>query len=174
MAMDDQERSEDQTSLMDGVMLWAQRERRKAEFTKTNAERLNIENPSKYVLGQIINIIINDDSNCFRMEQLENTPLYPQVLKVNRLAILERLDWESSSTEVPENIRGQLIQTKEFIKGQDWVDKETFYKASKRWHDIQRLVRQQTGEDESLQVAVNYYRANLDLVSREYIASGGK
>ncbi len=108
------------------------------------------------------------------MERLENSPDYPQILKANRIAILERLDWESSSPEVPNSIRGPLVRTKKFIEGRKWTDKESFNLASKRWHDMQGFIMKGVGRNDDLQADQIYFIRNLALVDREYKASGGK
>lgn len=174
MAMDRQEKRESNPSPMHQYALeWAQRERKKADFVRSNAVRLNLD-AARFVSGQIIEVILNDDSNCFDVKKFEKTPLYTQALEAQRAAILERLDWESSCTEVPENVRNQLSQTRDSIKDHPWLDKETFEHASAGWYQMRQSVAREVDGNDDLQADQVYFRKNQPLVDREYTASGGK
>ena len=173
--MDPQERNENQqfsSAEQDGIE-WAQRERKKADFVRVNAGRLNID-PKRFVLGQIIEIISLDDANCFNTRSLFETSLYTQTLSIQRRAILERLDWESTSHEVPEHLRNRLLQTRDFIERHEWTDKKTFEQASERWYGMRKYFGEEVDKDDDLQADQIYFRVKQDLVDKEYTASGGK
>lgn len=170
--MDAPETGENKPSVLTSMIEWARRERQKADFVRHNAGKLNID-ATRFVAGQVMDIILYDDTNCFSERPLQAAFPPEQVLETQREAILERLAWESSSTEIPANIRNQLSQTRELIQNNPWADITAFRKASEGWYKMRQFVQDEFDRDDDLQADHIYFRVNLGLVDKEYTESGG-
>lgn len=146
------------------MMRWARHEREVANWTRENGQSLGID-PGKYILGQLISAI-DDDGSCFLYIDSGSS----EHLRINRAALLERLDWETSdeTPETPDLIRKKLGDVKKLIQVEEWVDDESVERARSTWQDARNFVKAEKNRDVNLQEAVKYHLNNQTLVGTHF------
>jgi len=145
---------------MGDPLTWALFSRLHADWTREVAPQIGIDG-EKLVLGQIISSIIGDDKNCFEFAKYDFLKDNPEVALGAKAQLLERMDWELTAPETPEEIQEQIKETMEFVFSCDWRIEKDFEEARDRWMQFREWAEGLIDDREDLRVAFNY-----SLVSR--------
>ena len=117
------------SDIKNGTHDWAQK---KVEYLKRI--RLDCQSngldPKRMVLGAIIDDIDGDDVNVFGLGYDYSTP---ETLKDARRDLITLLYAEAEPTEIPKNLRDQLLKTLQFIEKRDWTIQTDFSASQQFW-----------------------------------------
>ena len=128
---------------------WASIARTKTKWIRHVGPQLRID-VEKYILGDVLAAIIGDDSNCIAFDH--NSELAPMAQK----HLLERLDWEITTPETPEDIRERAKEVLEKVAALNWQNKEEYIEARTTWREFEAWVIEQIEERPELKEAEEY------------------
>lgn len=140
------------------VLDWARGPRKMADWVRTKIP-LEID-VGKYIFGQAISMIIGDDrGNCFSQVHLEDSATDQIKLNLDRACLVERLDWESSLDEVPDDdLKNQLRIFKQKVETKPWNNVRTERRFYESWtKNVEEFVRKKLKDDPSYSKARAYY-----------------
>lgn len=120
---------------------------------------------SQYILGFVLNHILNDDLSCFSLDVRIEMRQYPlDEASRSQQRLLRRLDWEISTPETPADIKNKLEEVRTLVAGQNWANQEEYVAASKNWHAVSKYVEEQLVPDSPLLNAINYWREKEEVI----------
>jgi hypothetical protein len=113
--------------------------------------------PRRMVLGAILNEVDGDDINVFGQGFDYSTP---ETLKNARQDLITLLSAEAEPTEIPKNLRDQLLKTLHFIKKRDWTIETEFSASQQFWElHVLQFVRKRIKQS-NYDTALRYYDHN--------------
>lgn len=135
-------------------MLWARVERIGSEWIRIVAPQLGLD-PQKLITAQVLNNISGDDINAF------SYVFFPEKAKIIKKRIFERMNWELSLPETPENIKMQIKKTMPKLEKLDFSHEAEWIKARKTWiRSVRNYTNKQIEENKSLREAIKYRDEN--------------
>ncbi len=117
--------------------------------------------------GQVLSMILTDDSNCFNLaasskesfeELVRNGVIRKENLERPQRRLLHRLNWEVGVPELDERIRAKIREILPFLSSQNpWHKWEDLQAAYKEWLKVKQLSTQLLNEEPQLKEAFHYY-----------------
>lgn len=145
----------------DDPLKWAKFGRIHSDWLRKVAPQLEL-NTEILVIADVVTSIIGDDENCFLFYSLSTCDLA-------RASILERLSWELSIHEVPNNIKNLIITIKSLIEASpSWQDKKSFNDCYKQWKIFKEAVNEIAQKEKKIVKALAYYKEHSELLSVYY------
>jgi len=153
LVMETRERQSVGEELGEQIMEWAKGPRKHIEWVRDAGRGKGVE-VEKYVLGHVLFRIIGDDAACIAgFTEMSFNPTYGWF---NRMALMERMDWEIETSETPEEVRRRLEETKKELESLDWGHWQGFSDASDSWYELRDWVSGLVGERPEFREAIDY------------------
>lgn len=125
--------------------------------------------PGKIVLGFAIDVIIYDDANAFGPTLLNFNELYSNL---SRRQYQDRVDWELTVSELPQDIKDHITGVKGELAGLDWKSEEGFKVIYKTWKEkVQTWMNNYYETHPDVKEALKYYLEFEDRVRKDNLAS---
>ena len=115
-------------------MAWAKFERISSEWIRYVAPQVGLD-PQKLILAQVLECIVGDDRSAFSYF------FSPKKADLFKKRIFERMDWELSLPETPENIKKQIRKTMSKTENLDFTKNDQWKMAIKIWEKPNRSIR---------------------------------
>lgn len=123
---------------------------------------------SKMVLGDVLDKIISDDGNIFVRFQYGWGDELSEVARQSKADLQERLDWEISISELPEDIKDSLKEVKNQATLLRWERKEERESLYNLWKQARAQISSRSETDQALLEARNYYFDKSRLLTDYY------
>lgn len=145
------------------VMAWARRPTEVVSRIRNQAPQHGLD-PQRLVQGYVLQTVLGDDSNSFGLlsDRSRLRKLDVHFPEIARLSILERLTWEASISELPEDIRTLVTKTRDTINAMDFSTDERLEEGYQIWRTMRDTIERLVEETPSLQEARQYARENRD------------
>jgi hypothetical protein len=111
----------------------------------------------RFVLGSVLSSIIGDDINAFGLFVSEDLPALRATRVKGKPQLLERIDWETETPELPEEIRERLMEIRPRIKQADWSDYGSYLDSYQVWCErVKRFTLARIEQTPEYREAVEY------------------
>lgn len=134
---------------------WTTSVRQETQLFRDNAAVLGLD-ANRLVRGFILSTIIFDDLNIFT-GLLKRPRFSPKLGRQAAKGLIDRLEWEVGTPELPENIRERLSQTRELVGPLDMGTRRGFHIAYSVWERARAFVEEELNSSEELQNDAKYY-----------------
>lgn len=149
------------------VLAWARGPREQADWVRRRRP-LGI-NAGRYILGQVIAMVITDDIGCFSQARKEAGEIDKLDITLDRDCLLERLDWESSIPNVPDDLKDRIKAFKKTVEIGPWNNVQIEKQFFVSWEEqIQNFVRGKLRNDPSYIEANDYFEENKGKINSLY------
>lgn len=132
---------------------WALYARLNADWLRHIGPQLGMDMP-KLMMGDALSDIIGDDYGAIAAWNViighqENASMCMRML-------LERMDWESDTPDLPLEIRTAILNTIENVKDLNLADEKEYYQVKNEWLTLRHFVQDIIAERPELQEALDY------------------
>lgn len=107
----------------------------------------------RYIRGHVLDSITADDRNALIFSERRFSPLEGEISK---LQILERLDFESSLEELPEDIKKRLDSVKRVFEQSDCSNYDYYRRAAESWEQMSDWVQTKINSTSELDEDISY------------------
>ena len=129
-------------------MKWACYARIHSRWLRSVSPQLGLDT-EKLMLGDVLSSIIGDDSNALGF-------YIPNLIDNARSSLLERLNWEIETPELPNAFRKKLRKVKNTIFDFEWDSKEKWVLAKDIWTKASEQIESKIRRDPKLDDAIRY------------------
>lgn len=134
-------------------MAWATILRTHSTWVRKVAPQFGLDT-KKIILGKVLTSIIGDDANAFG---LINGEFNSNDADLKKAHLYERMDWETTTQETPQNIKDQINKFRNKIDVFDWSKENEFRQAYEIWlKKIRNFTQHQIALNKDLRDAINY------------------
>ena len=152
---------------LEDPLAWAKEPETYSEWIREIAPKYDLD-VQKYLLGDVLSTITNDDTNCVGHK---GAMFSPETVQLAKESLLIRLKWETSLEETPEDIRKQLRKFTSIAEETDWLNEESYFKIKEAWYkNVRGFVKHQIALNESYRDAINYEFDMAKIIHPEYKA----
>lgn len=155
--MQEVEVNQAESKFREECLAWARGPRERANWVrKMRPLKVSVK---KYIFGQAISMIMGDDGSCFSQIHREGE-VTQEAINLDRVSLLERLDWESSVHWIPHDLRTIINLFKAKVESGPWTNIQTEREVRRDWEqELRDFVRKELKNNPDYSEAQDYYQA---------------
>jgi hypothetical protein len=138
---------------MEDPMTWATLKKTQTQWWRIACPQLGLDT-ARLIKGAVLYDTIHDDGTPYMVNA--RFSLDPKKIALCKTQALERLDWELTTPETPEEVKVKLQAAQRIVADTDWSDKERFSKIEETRRNLVEEVKEIVDQDLALQDAITY------------------